>query len=76
MDVEVEEGEDFYLISVESDSRVAVVLDTEDGERIFLPSGEEEGSCYYGEDAGKLVETGSGYFLRFEGEFTNLEVLS
>ena len=76
MEVETREVENGTWIKVMADQEVAVVVDSEEGERIYLPDLSGEDSTYYAENTSGLVETEDGYTVLHEGVVEDITVLS
>ncbi|MFB6291888.1 MAG: hypothetical protein ABEI58_00675 [Candidatus Nanohaloarchaea archaeon] len=76
MEVETSQFEGGVEINIRTDEKVAVVVRTGSGERIYLPGVDGDDSTYYAEDTSGLVETEDGYFARHRGEVKDIEVVS
>jgi hypothetical protein len=75
MDVETREVENGTRISVEAEEEVAVVVYSNDQERIYLPDGSGSDSTYYVENTSGLTRTEKGYSVLHKGEIDDLTVL-
>ncbi len=76
MEVQTREVEKGTEIRVETGSKVAVVVKTGSGERIYLPSGRSEDSGYYAAEPETLLETDYGYRVVHKGNVEEVEVIS
>ncbi len=76
MEIETREIDGGVEITVRTDKKVAVVVKTGDGERIYLPDVDGDDSTYYAEDTSGLVRTEDGYFARHRGEVEDIEIVS
>lgn len=75
MDVETREAENGIWIEVKTDRKVAVAVDTEEGERIYLPDVEANDATYYTENMSGLAETAEGYKVLHQGVIEDVKVL-
>lgn len=75
MDVETRETENGTWIEVKTDQKVAVAVDTEEGERIYLPDVEGNDSTYYTENTSGLTETSEGYGVLHQNSIEDITVL-
>lgn len=75
MDVETRETENGTWIEVKTDRKVAVAVDTESGERIYLPDVEGDDSTYYTENMSGLVKTSAGYGVLHQSSIEDITVL-
>lgn len=75
MDVETRETEKGTWIEVKTDQKVAVAVDTEEGERIYLPDVEGDDSTYYTENMSGLIETSEGYGVLHQNSIEDITVL-
>lgn len=75
MDAEIQEVENGTRIYVETDHEVAIVVEEENGERIYLPDVSGEDSTYYAEEVESLVNTSNGYSVTHPGEVEDVTVL-
>jgi hypothetical protein len=75
MDVETRETENGTWIQVKTDQKVAVAVDTEEGERIYLPDVEGNDSTYYTENMSGLTETSEGYGVLHQNSIEDITVL-
>jgi hypothetical protein len=75
MDVETREVENGTWIEVRTDQKVAVAVDTEEGERIYLPDVEADDSTYYTETMSGLAEISEGYKVLHQGVIEDITVL-
>lgn len=76
MDVEIQEEENGTRLNIFTRKDLALILDTDTGERIFLPQSSESSSAYYEENNEQLVPIESGYTLFYEGSVKNVKVVS
>lgn len=75
MDVETREVENGTWIEIKTDRKVAVSIDTENGERIYLPDVETDDSTYYTENMSGLVKTDEGYGVLHQESIEDITVL-
>lgn len=75
MDVETRKTEKGTWIEVKTDQKVAVAVDTEEGERIYLPDVEGDDSTYYTENMSGLTETSEGYGVLHQNSIEDITVL-
>ncbi len=75
MDIETREKENGIWIEVKTDHKVAVAVDTENGERIYLPDVEGDESTYYTENMSGLVKTPEGYGVLHQSSIEDITVL-
>ncbi|MFB6209688.1 MAG: hypothetical protein ABEJ56_06170 [Candidatus Nanohaloarchaea archaeon] len=75
MEVETEEVEEGTLIRVATGSEVAVVVESEEGERIYLPESGGSDSTYYVDEVESLRKTESGYSVVHPGKAEEIQVL-
>lgn len=75
MDVETRETESGTWIEVKTDQKVAVAVNTENGERIYLPDVEGDDSTYYAENMSGLVKTSEGYGVLHQSSIEDITVL-
>ncbi|MFB6204141.1 MAG: hypothetical protein ABEJ75_00685 [Candidatus Nanohaloarchaea archaeon] len=76
MEVETREREDGVEILVRTENRVALVVDTGDGERIYLPEPGSSDNTYYAESTSSLVKHSEGYRVLHRGRIEDLTVLN
>jgi len=70
---EVEKGTEIY---VESDQKVAVVVETGNEERIYLPEPGSSSSSYYAESTSGLARSENGYRVVHTGNVDSVSVIS
>ena len=75
MNVETRQTEKGTWIEVKTDQKVAVAVDTENGERIYLPDVEGDDSTYYTENMSGLVKTSEGYGILHQESIEGINVL-
>lgn len=73
--VETSQRENGTWIEVETDHKIAVAIDTEDGERIYLPDVEGDDSTYYSENMSGLVKTSEGYGVLHQDSIEDITIL-
>lgn len=75
MDVETRETEDGTWIEVKTDQKIAIAVDSENGERIYLPDIEGDDSTYYTENMSGLAKTSEGYGVLHQNSIEDITVL-
>jgi|AntDeeMetageno51_2_1112566.scaffolds.fasta_scaffold02077_3 hypothetical protein len=75
MDVETTQTESGTWIEVKTDTKVAIAVDTQNGERIYLPDVEGNDSTYYTENMSGLTKTSEGYGVLHQDSVENITVL-
>jgi len=75
VDIETRETDKGTWIEVKTDQKVAVAVDTENSERIYLPDIEGDDSTYYTENMSGLVKTSEGYGVLHQDSIENITVL-
>lgn len=75
MEVKISERENGYLISVETEEKVALAVRSDQGERIYLPGEGGSDSTYYNEDPNYLTETESGCVVLHSERPQDVEIL-
>lgn len=73
MEVKTIERENGTLIEIRSEKPAAVVVESGDAERIFLPPAEFELSTYYIEKPETLIKTNKGYSVFFPGKIDSVK---
>ncbi|MFB6208069.1 MAG: hypothetical protein ABEJ69_01845 [Candidatus Nanohaloarchaea archaeon] len=76
MDVETRERENGVEILVRTEKKVALVVDTGDGERIYLPEPGSSDDTYYAESTSSLVKNSEGYRVLHQGPVEDILVLN
>lgn len=75
MNVETSSTDGGTEIRVETERKIAVAVDTPEGERIYLPGAEGSDSSYYVEEPESLRKTKNGYAVVHPGEVEDVEVI-
>lgn len=76
MDIETREVEKGVEIYVETDQRVALVVETGEEERIYLPEPPGSNSSYYVENTQGLAKTENGYQVLHTGNLDSISVIN
>ena len=75
MEIETSQKEKGTWIEVRTDRKIAVAVDTKNGERIYLPEVEGDDSSYYTENMSGLTKTSDGYGVLHQDSIENITVL-
>ena len=65
-----------HLIRIETDQEVALAVQSEGGERIYLPGEGGSDTAYYSEDPTFLTETENGYAVLHEERPQKIEIIN
>jgi len=76
VEVQISEKENGYLVQIETEKKIALAIQSDQGERIYLPGQGGSDSTYYNEDPNYLTETENGYAVIHSEKPQNLEVIS
>ncbi len=76
MDIETRETDRGTEIRLKTSERVALVVRSEEGERVYLPAAEGSDSSYYVEDPVHLQQVENGYQVLHTGPVEEIEVIS
>lgn len=76
MDIQTRDTDRGTEIRVKTDEKIALVVDSGEGERIYLPAVEGDDSSYYVEDPMHLQRVENGYQVIHTGEVESVEVIS
>ena len=75
MKVETSETREGTRIDIETDQKVAVIVQGEQ-ERIYLPNSEGSDNTYYVEESEQLVETDKGWTVIHRGEINDIQIIN
>lgn len=75
MEVETREIKEGTEIVVDTERKVAVAVQSSEGERIYLPEVEGDDSSYYVEEPETLAKTPEGWKVVHPGEIEDVEVI-
>lgn len=67
---------DGYIIEVKTDQKVALVVRSDSGERIYLPGNQGSDSTYYNEDPQFLENDSCGWKVRHPEEPETVNLIS
>jgi hypothetical protein len=73
--IETCQRESGVWIEVQTDHKIAIAVDTRNGERIYLPDVEGDDSTYYTENMSGLVKTSEGYGVLHQDSIEDIKVL-
>lgn len=76
METKITEKENGYLIQVNTDQEIALAIQSEQGERIYLPGEGGSDSTYYSENPTFLAKTENGYTVLHSEKPEEVEVLN
>lgn len=76
MEVKTTQQGENYFIKVETDEKVAVVVRSESGERIYLPGQGGDDSTYYTEETEYLEKKKDFYSLRHHEEPEEIQIIT
>jgi hypothetical protein len=76
VEVETSQEEGGTRITVHTDQKVAIIVESGQGERIYLPPAESDQDGYYVENPSSLKRSEDGYTVLHMGEIINLKVLN
>ncbi|MFB6174925.1 MAG: hypothetical protein ABEJ87_03025 [Candidatus Nanohalobium sp.] len=76
METKITEKSNGYLIQVETSEEIAVAVQSEEGERIYLPGEGGSDTAYYHEDPTFLTDTENGYAVLHSERPKNVEIIS
>lgn len=76
MDFKTRKKGDSYIIEVETSEKVAVVVRSDSGERIYLPGEGGSDSTYYNEDPDYMNQKSGRWTVRHHEEPQEVQVVS
>ncbi len=75
METRITEKENGYIIEVETGQEVAIAVQSNNGERIYLPGEGGSDSTYYNEDPTFLAEREKAYAVLHNERPQNVEII-
>lgn len=76
METKISEKENGHLIQIQTSREVAVAVQSDSGERIYLPGQGGSDSTYYHEDPTFLTRTEEGYAVMHTEKPEQVEIIS
>ena len=76
MDYKIREEDGEYLIELETEEKAAVIIQSESGERIYLPGEKNSNSTYYIDDTEYLESSDKGWIIKHSEEPTKVEAIT
>lgn len=76
METKITEKESGHLIQVYTDQEVAIAVQSDSGERIYLPGQGGSDSTYYNEDPTFLTQTQDGYAVLHTEQPDKVEIIN
>lgn len=76
METRITEKENGYLIEVKTPEEVAIAVQSNNGERIYLPGKGGSDSTYYNEDPTFLTQKENGYAVLHGERPHNVEIIN
>lgn len=76
METRTRRQEDGYIIEVEADKKVALAIQSESGERIYLPGEHGSDTTYYNEDPTFLQKNSGVWTVKHPEEPKRIELIN